>query len=166
MNRITGVRYSSISSFIRRVNISSRALGVSLSGQCHQVIIQRFFFLPGELRTTVDGAEEVAVRRLDTSDLASVRTFAKEVLDTEKAIHVLVGASVAAEEEYYILYNPYLREMPPNRHFIMLCCVASSASLIIVHNSLCRLFIIFVCRSTMPVSPLQRRERRRRMASR
>lgn len=34
---------------------------------------------------------EVAVRHLDISDLASVRSFAKEVLDTEKAIHVLVG---------------------------------------------------------------------------
>lgn len=37
---------------------------------------------------------EISVRHLDTSDLASVRTFATDVLETEKAIHVLVGAVV------------------------------------------------------------------------
>lgn len=45
----------------------------------------------GELRSDCGGAGEVVVRRLDTSDLSSVRTFAKEVLDTEKAIHVLIN---------------------------------------------------------------------------
>lgn len=45
----------------------------------------------GELQASGDGRGEVVVRRLDTSDLSSVRNFAKEVLDTEKAIHVLVN---------------------------------------------------------------------------
>lgn len=45
----------------------------------------------GELQASGDGRGEVVVRRLDTSDLSSVRSFAKEVLDTEKAIHVLIN---------------------------------------------------------------------------
>ena len=45
----------------------------------------------GELQADSDARGEVVVRHLDTSDLSSVRTFAKEVLDTEKAIHVLVS---------------------------------------------------------------------------
>ncbi len=45
------------------------------------------------------GVGEVVVRHLDLSDLASVRTFAKEVLDEEKAIHVLVSAGGAAKEK-------------------------------------------------------------------
>ncbi|XP_050738272.1 retinol dehydrogenase 13-like [Eriocheir sinensis] len=45
----------------------------------------------GELFADARGAGEVVVRHLDTSSLASVRTFAKEVLDTEKAIHVLIN---------------------------------------------------------------------------
>ncbi|KAK8402311.1 hypothetical protein O3P69_000613 [Scylla paramamosain] len=45
----------------------------------------------GELQSHGDGRGEVVVRRLDTSNLSSVRTFAKEVLDTEKAIHVLIN---------------------------------------------------------------------------
>ncbi|KAK8402310.1 hypothetical protein O3P69_000612 [Scylla paramamosain] len=44
-----------------------------------------------ELRSASNAGGEVLVRRLDTSDLSSVRTFAKEVLDTEKAIHVLIN---------------------------------------------------------------------------
>lgn len=45
----------------------------------------------GELRADVGGAGEVVVRRLDTSDLSSVRAFVKEVLHTEKTIHVLIN---------------------------------------------------------------------------
>ncbi|XP_045133491.1 retinol dehydrogenase 12-like isoform X2 [Portunus trituberculatus] len=45
----------------------------------------------GELLSEGDGRGEVVVRRLDTSNLSSVRTFAKEVLDTEGAIHVLIN---------------------------------------------------------------------------
>ncbi|ROT84983.1 putative retinol dehydrogenase 13-like [Penaeus vannamei] len=37
------------------------------------------------------GNPEVAVRRLDTADLASVRAFAEEFLRTEDALHVLVN---------------------------------------------------------------------------
>lgn len=55
-------------------------------------------FATGELRTDVGGSGEVVIRYLDTSDLASIRTFAKEVLDSEKAIHVLVGAGVGRSE--------------------------------------------------------------------
>lgn len=47
----------------------------------------------------------MVVRHLDTSSLASVRTFAKEVLDTEKAIHVLVGAGGTR-----IMYRGWKRE--------------------------------------------------------
>ncbi|XP_063860900.1 retinol dehydrogenase 12-like isoform X2 [Scylla paramamosain] len=45
----------------------------------------------GELQSDGDARGEVVVRRLDTSDLSSVRNFAKEVLETEKAIHVLIN---------------------------------------------------------------------------
>ncbi|KAG0713261.1 Retinol dehydrogenase 12 [Chionoecetes opilio] len=45
----------------------------------------------GEMRSDGSSAGEVVVRRLDTSDLSSVRAFAKEVLDSEKAIHVLIN---------------------------------------------------------------------------
>ncbi|KAK8402308.1 hypothetical protein O3P69_000610 [Scylla paramamosain] len=44
-----------------------------------------------ELQANGDSRSEVVVRHLDTSDLSSVRNFAKEVLDTEKAIHVLIN---------------------------------------------------------------------------
>ena len=50
----------------------------------------------GELRSDGSTAGEVVVRRLDTSDLSSVRTFAKEVLESEKAIHVLVSVGMTA----------------------------------------------------------------------
>ncbi|MPC30845.1 Retinol dehydrogenase 11 [Portunus trituberculatus] len=43
----------------------------------------------GELQSEGNGRGQVVVRHLDTSDLSSVRKFAKEVLETEKAIHVL-----------------------------------------------------------------------------
>lgn len=36
---------------------------------------------------------EVVVRQVDTSDLASVRKFATEILETEKVLHVLVATS-------------------------------------------------------------------------
>ncbi|KAG0713260.1 Retinol dehydrogenase 12 [Chionoecetes opilio] len=45
----------------------------------------------GEMRSDGSSAGEVVVRRLDTSVLSSVRAFAKEVLDSEKAIHVLIN---------------------------------------------------------------------------
>ena len=45
------------------------------------------------MRADKDSDGELVVRRLDTSSLSSVRAFAKEVLATEKAIHVLVGES-------------------------------------------------------------------------
>ncbi|XP_050738271.1 retinol dehydrogenase 12-like [Eriocheir sinensis] len=45
----------------------------------------------GELRADVGDVGELVVRHLDTSDLASVRTFAKEVLDAKEAIHVLIN---------------------------------------------------------------------------
>lgn len=48
-------------------------------------------FVIRELRADAVSVGEVVVRRLDTSDLASVRTFAKEVLAAEKAINVLVS---------------------------------------------------------------------------
>lgn len=51
-------------------------------------------FVTAELRADVGSVGEVVVRRLDTSDLTSVRTFAKEVLNTEKAIHVLVSGDM------------------------------------------------------------------------
>ena len=45
----------------------------------------------GELKSEGSARGEVVLRRVDTSDLSSVRKFAKEVLETEKAIHVLVS---------------------------------------------------------------------------
>ncbi|XP_045133492.1 retinol dehydrogenase 12-like [Portunus trituberculatus] len=45
----------------------------------------------GELQSEGNGRGQVVVRHLDTSDLSSVRKFAKEVLETEKAIHVLIN---------------------------------------------------------------------------
>lgn len=54
----------------------------------------------GELRADGGGSGEIVVRRLDTSDLSSVRVFAKEVLHTEKAIHVLVGEKVARRRSF------------------------------------------------------------------
>ena len=47
------------------------------------------------------------MRRLDTSDLSSVRAFAKEVLHTEKAIHVLVGEGLpkTKHEERVLLWQ-------------------------------------------------------------
>lgn len=50
-------------------------------------------FATGELRADVGDVGELVVRHLDTSVLESVRAFAKEVLDAEKAIHVLVSAA-------------------------------------------------------------------------
>nr|XP_045587756.1 retinol dehydrogenase 14-like [Procambarus clarkii] len=37
------------------------------------------------------GAGDLIVRQLDTSDLASVRKFAEEILQTEKALHILIN---------------------------------------------------------------------------
>ncbi|XP_068226644.1 retinol dehydrogenase 11-like [Palaemon carinicauda] len=43
------------------------------------------------------GNGQVFVKQLDTSDLASVRKFAKEIIDTEKELHILVNnAGIAA----------------------------------------------------------------------
>lgn len=56
-------------------------------------------FAPQELGANTAGIVEVVVGNLDMSDLASVRTFAKEVLNAEKVIHVLVGVDVAARKE-------------------------------------------------------------------
>lgn len=45
-------------------------------------------FTTGELQADVGGVGKVVVRRLDTSELASVRTVAEEVLDTKETIPV------------------------------------------------------------------------------
>ncbi|KAK7086168.1 hypothetical protein SK128_025587 [Halocaridina rubra] len=37
------------------------------------------------------GNSNVVVKKVDTSDLSSVRNFAKEIIDTEKALHILVN---------------------------------------------------------------------------
>ncbi|XP_050738480.1 retinol dehydrogenase 14-like [Eriocheir sinensis] len=56
-------------------------------------------FVIRELRADAVSVGEVVVRRLDTSDLASVRTFAKEVLAAEKAINVLINNADRASSE-------------------------------------------------------------------
>ncbi|WP_235243588.1 SDR family NAD(P)-dependent oxidoreductase, partial [Escherichia coli] len=37
------------------------------------------------------GNKDVVVRQVDTSDLTSVRKFAKDILNTETALHILVN---------------------------------------------------------------------------
>ncbi|XP_068231303.1 retinol dehydrogenase 11-like [Palaemon carinicauda] len=41
--------------------------------------------------TGTTGNGQIFVKQLDTSDLASVRKFAKEIIDTEKELHILVN---------------------------------------------------------------------------
>ncbi|KAK3886762.1 hypothetical protein Pcinc_009082 [Petrolisthes cinctipes] len=57
--------------------------------------------LKAQLKAEASQGGEVAVRRLDTSDLNSVRTFAKEILDTEKHIHVL-DRELGAQTNIYL----------------------------------------------------------------
>ncbi|XP_050738479.1 uncharacterized protein LOC127009427 [Eriocheir sinensis] len=76
----------------------------------------------GELRDDVGSVGEVVVRHLDTSDLTSVRTFAKEVLDTEKAIHVLVNnAGMYSPGERKVTANALELTMATNHfgHFLL-----------------------------------------------
>lgn len=129
-------------------------------------------FVIGELRAEVGSVGEVVVRRLDTSDLTSVRTFAKEVLDTEKAIHVLVSVvwwrERSADERVFIYdYNVFLSYY---WHLRISICVVLYVSLLTFKQILfispqtglpsCWLFIIFrVLRSTMPAGQAPRRER-------
>ncbi|KAK8740628.1 hypothetical protein OTU49_003001 [Cherax quadricarinatus] len=44
-----------------------------------------------EIRVATNYRGEVEVRRLDTSDLASVRAFAKKILENEKSLHILIN---------------------------------------------------------------------------
>ncbi|XP_050738270.1 retinol dehydrogenase 12-like [Eriocheir sinensis] len=71
----------------------------------------------GELRAEVGSVGEVVVRRLDTSDLTSVRTFAKEVLDTEKAIHVLINNAGRASPEKREVTEDGLEMTMATNHF-------------------------------------------------
>lgn len=51
-------------------------------------ILDDFIIADDMIKAT--GNREVVVRELDTSDLQSVRRFAREVLHTESNIHILV----------------------------------------------------------------------------
>ncbi|MPC30848.1 Retinol dehydrogenase 11 [Portunus trituberculatus] len=59
----------------------------------------------GELQSEGTARGEVVVRHLDTSDLSSVRKFAKEVLETEKAINVLYKNRVGSNTDSEIIYQ-------------------------------------------------------------
>ncbi|KAK3894217.1 hypothetical protein Pcinc_002014 [Petrolisthes cinctipes] len=70
-----------------------------------------------QLKAEASQGGEVAVRRLDTSDLNSVRTFAKEILDTETHIHVLINnAGIIAPPEK-VMTNEGLELTMATNHF-------------------------------------------------
>ncbi|KAG0713258.1 Retinol dehydrogenase 12 [Chionoecetes opilio] len=76
----------------------------------------------GELVVNKGGDGEVVVRRLDTSDLSSVRAFAKEMLDTEKAIHVLINnAGIAGPDKREVTADGLELTMATNHfgHFLL-----------------------------------------------
>ncbi|KAK4300377.1 hypothetical protein Pmani_027420 [Petrolisthes manimaculis] len=66
--------------------------------------------------------QEVVVRQLDTSDLQSVRLFAREVLQTETNIHILVNnAGIAAPMERHLSKDGFELTMATNYygHFLL-----------------------------------------------
>ncbi|KAK4324501.1 hypothetical protein Pmani_004848 [Petrolisthes manimaculis] len=75
-----------------------------------------------QLKKKASQGGEVVVRRLDTSDLTSVRTFAKEILDTEKHIHVLVNnAGIVSPPEKVMTKDGLELTMATNHfgHFLL-----------------------------------------------
>ncbi|KAK4312058.1 hypothetical protein Pmani_016487 [Petrolisthes manimaculis] len=70
-----------------------------------------------QLKAEASQGGEVAVRRLDTSDLNSVRTFAKEILDTEKHIHVLINNAGIVEPPDKVITNEGLELTMATNHF-------------------------------------------------
>ncbi|KAK3896289.1 hypothetical protein Pcinc_000033 [Petrolisthes cinctipes] len=73
--------------------------------------------LKAQLKAEASQGGEVAVRRLDTSDLNSVRTFAKEILDTEKHIHVLINNAGILEPPDKVMTNEGLELTMATNHF-------------------------------------------------
>ncbi|XP_050738276.1 retinol dehydrogenase 12-like [Eriocheir sinensis] len=76
----------------------------------------------GELRADVGDVGELVVRHLDTSVLESVRAFAKEVLDAEKAIHVLINnAGILGPKERRVTADDLELTMATNHfgHFLL-----------------------------------------------
>ncbi|KAK3880440.1 hypothetical protein Pcinc_015042 [Petrolisthes cinctipes] len=73
--------------------------------------------LAAQLKAEASQCGEVAVRRLDTSDLNSVRTFAKEILDTEKHIHVLINNAGIVEPPEKVMTNEGLELTMATNHF-------------------------------------------------
>lgn len=68
------------------------------------------------------GNKNVVVRLLDTSDLSSVRSFAKEVLKTEGAIHILINnAGIGGKEKQEITRDGFDLTMATNYygHFLL-----------------------------------------------
>ncbi|KAK3888022.1 hypothetical protein Pcinc_007883 [Petrolisthes cinctipes] len=71
----------------------------------------------GQLNKEASQGGEVVVRLLDTSDLTSVRAFAKEILDTEKHIHVLVNNAGIVEPPQKVITKDGLEMTMATNYF-------------------------------------------------
>ncbi|XP_068231300.1 retinol dehydrogenase 11-like isoform X2 [Palaemon carinicauda] len=63
------------------------------------------------------GNGQVFVKQLDTSDLTSVRTFAKQIIDTEKELHILVNNAGIAAPSVKTLTSDGLEMTMATNHF-------------------------------------------------
>ncbi|XP_068231279.1 retinol dehydrogenase 11-like isoform X2 [Palaemon carinicauda] len=63
------------------------------------------------------GNGQVFVKQLDTSDLASVRKFAKEIIDTEKELHILVNNAGTLSASVKTLTSDGLELTMATNHF-------------------------------------------------
>ncbi|KAK3884764.1 hypothetical protein Pcinc_010950 [Petrolisthes cinctipes] len=79
--------------------------------------LEKAYKVASQLKAQASQGGEVAVRRLDTSDLNSVRTFAKEILDTEKHIHVLINNAGILEPPEKVMTNEGLELTMATNHF-------------------------------------------------
>ncbi|KAK3891139.1 hypothetical protein Pcinc_004932 [Petrolisthes cinctipes] len=79
--------------------------------------LEKAYKVAAQLKAKASQGGEVAVRRLDTSDLNSVRTFAKEILDTEKHIHVLINNAGILEPPEKVMTNEGLELTMATNHF-------------------------------------------------
>ncbi|KAK3885109.1 hypothetical protein Pcinc_010660 [Petrolisthes cinctipes] len=79
--------------------------------------LEKAYKVAAQLKAEASQGGEVAVRLLDTSDLNSVRTFAKEILDTEKHIHVLINNAGISEPPEKVITNEGLELTMATNHF-------------------------------------------------
>ncbi|KAK3891128.1 hypothetical protein Pcinc_004921 [Petrolisthes cinctipes] len=79
--------------------------------------LEKAYKVAAQLKAEASQGGEVAVRLLDTSDLNSVRTFAMEILDTEKHIHVLINNAGISEPPEKVITNEGLELTMATNHF-------------------------------------------------